>query len=64
MNYRIMEVITYILIMLVAFVAAGRGQTPSDIVAATLILEAGGEYASGSMEAVHEVIINRSLKRS
>ena len=64
MNYRTMEVILYSVILLIAFVAVGKGQTPSDIVAATLILEAGGEYASGSMEAVHEVIINRSLKRS
>jgi spore germination cell wall hydrolase CwlJ-like protein len=64
MNYRTMEVILYIVIMLTAFVVVGKGQTPSDIVAATLILEAGGEYASGSMEAVHEVIVNRSAKRS
>ena len=35
----------------------------SEIVAATLILEAGGEYASGSMEAVNEVIRNRAAKR-
>jgi len=34
------------------------------IVAATLILEAGGEYADGSMESVNEVIVNRSLKRN
>ncbi len=32
----------------------------SEIVAATLILEAGGEYALGSMEAVNEVILNRA----
>ena len=35
----------------------------SEIVAATLILEAGGEYAYGSMQAVHEVILNRAVKR-
>jgi spore germination cell wall hydrolase CwlJ-like protein len=35
----------------------------SEIVAATLILEAGGEYATGSMEAVNEVIRNRAAKR-
>jgi len=35
----------------------------SEIVAATLILEAGGEYTSGSMEAVNEVILNRASKR-
>ena len=33
------------------------------IVASTLILEAGGEYAEGAMEAVNEVIHNRSIKR-
>ena len=41
-----------------------QAATEADIVAATLILEAGGEYAPGSMEAVHEVIRNRSVKRS
>jgi len=35
----------------------------SEIVAATLILEAGGEYSIGSMEAVNEVIRNRAAKR-
>ena len=35
----------------------------SEIVVATLILEAGGEYSTGSMEAVNEVIRNRSAKR-
>ena len=35
----------------------------AEIVACTLILEAGGEYADGSMEAVNEVIINRTIKR-
>ena len=33
------------------------------IIAATLILEAGGEYAKGSMEAVNEVICTRAWKR-
>ena len=37
--------------------------TPRDVVASTLILEAGGEYYTGAMEAVHEVIHNRSMKR-
>jgi spore germination cell wall hydrolase CwlJ-like protein len=40
------------------------GATHQDIVASTLILEAGGEYAEGAMEAVHEVIYNRSIKRN
>ena len=35
----------------------------SEIVAATLIMEAGGEYSTGSMEAVNEVIRNRAAKR-
>ena len=35
-----------------------------DVVASTLILEAGGEYSEGAMEAVHEVIYNRSMKRN
>jgi spore germination cell wall hydrolase CwlJ-like protein len=35
----------------------------TEIVTATLILEAGGEYAEGAMEAVHEVILNRAAKR-
>lgn len=34
-----------------------------EILACTLILEAGGEYAEGAMEAVHEVILNRAAKR-
>jgi len=37
--------------------------TDEDIIASTLILEAGGEYAEGSMEAVYEVICNRAWKR-
>jgi spore germination cell wall hydrolase CwlJ-like protein len=36
----------------------------SDYVAATLILEAGGESDSRAMEAVYEVIVNRSEKRN
>ena len=38
-------------------------QTQSEIVTATLILEAGGEYSEGAMQAVHEVIMNRVAKR-
>jgi spore germination cell wall hydrolase CwlJ-like protein len=36
----------------------------TEIVAATLILEAGGEYHEGSMEAVHEVLVNRANHRN
>jgi spore germination cell wall hydrolase CwlJ-like protein len=35
-----------------------------EIVAATLILEAGGEYHEGAMEAVNEIIVNRAAKRN
>ena len=47
----------------------GEGAQPKtgysdEIVAATLILEAGGEYYDGSMEAVNEVIVNRAAKRN
>ena len=35
----------------------------SEIVAATLILETGGEYTTGSMDAVNEVIRNRAAQR-
>jgi len=44
-------------------IASNLSVNASEIVAATLILEAGGEYASGSMEAVNEVIRNRAAKR-
>lgn len=37
--------------------------TDNDIVVATIILEAGGEYHVGALEGVYEVIINRSKKR-
>jgi|TARA_X000001316_G_C919623_1_gene33723 spore germination cell wall hydrolase CwlJ-like protein len=34
-----------------------------DIVVATIIMEAGGEYKHGALEAVYEVIMNRAKKR-
>jgi len=37
--------------------------TDNEVIASTLILEAGGEYAEGAMSAVHEVILNRADKR-
>ena len=37
--------------------------TDSEIVAATIILEAGGEYAPNALKAVNEVIQNRAIKR-
>ena len=33
-----------------------------DIVISTIILEAGGEYKAGALEAIYEVIINRAKK--
>ena len=35
-----------------------------DIVISTIILEAGGEYKAGALEAIYEVIINRAKKRN
>ena len=37
--------------------------TDAEIVAATIILEAGGEYAPNALKAVNEVIQNRAIKR-
>ena len=50
-----------ILVGFVCFVQADYDQT---IVAATLIMEAGGEYHEGSLEAVYEVIYNRAIKKN
>lgn len=36
----------------------------NDIIAATIILEAGGEYHVGALEAVYEVIMTRAKKRN
>jgi spore germination cell wall hydrolase CwlJ-like protein len=50
---------------IMAFAASdATGATHRDIVASTLILEAGGEYTKGAMESVHEVVYNRSMKRN
>ena len=35
----------------------------NDVVITTIILEAGGEYQVGALEAVYEVIMNRAKKR-
>ena len=37
--------------------------TDKEIIAVTLILEAGGEYKPKSMEAVYEVLYNRAIRR-
>ena len=36
----------------------------NDIVVATIIMEAGGEYYIGSLEAIYEVIMTRAKKRN
>ena len=51
-------------VLMTLAVSDATGATHQDIVATTLILEAGGEYSEGAMEAVHEVIYNRSIKRN
>ena len=51
-------------IFFLALISTAFAYTSDEIIATTLILEAGGEYAIGSMEAVHEVIHNRSIKRN
>jgi spore germination cell wall hydrolase CwlJ-like protein len=50
-------------ILALLFPIMAAAATEREIVAATLILEAGGEYHIGSMEAVHEVIQNRAKSR-
>jgi spore germination cell wall hydrolase CwlJ-like protein len=56
------QILTSVLVLLSIQTLHGKA-TPLEIVAATLIFEAGGEKVAGAMEAVHEVIINRSLSR-
>ena len=58
---KLIIVILGLLIGFVCFVQADYDQT---IVATTLILEAGGEYYEGSLEAVYEVIYNRAIKKN
>lgn len=36
----------------------------NDVIAATIIMEAGGEYHVGALEAVYEVIVTRAKKRN
>ena len=57
------EIALYCTILLLASVLISPAQTSSEIVIATIILEAGGESSAGAMEAVHEIIVNRSAKR-
>ena len=54
-----------LIIIICAITCANPAFSASDaeIVAATIILEAGGEYAPNAMQAVNEVIQNRAIKR-
>ena len=55
---------TFRIILITALTALSNlSANQSEIVTATLILEAGGEHAEGAMQAVHEVILNRAVKR-
>ena len=58
---KILLIILLIMLGFVCFVQADYDQT---IVAATLIMEAGGEYYEGSLEAVYEVIYNGAIKKN
>ena len=60
---RIMKTITLLLLALCS-VSAASAHTDEAIIAATLILEAGGEYTPGAMQAVNEVICTRAWKRN
>lgn len=53
-----------ILFALVVVLTDCRAASDNEIVAATLILEAGGEYEAGALQGVMEVIRNRAVKRS
>jgi spore germination cell wall hydrolase CwlJ-like protein len=53
-------ILVTLIVSCTAFVCADYDQT---VVATTLILEAGGEYDEGSLEAVYEVIHNRAIKK-
>jgi spore germination cell wall hydrolase CwlJ-like protein len=57
------KLIIIILGLLIGFVCFVQADYEQTIVATTLILEAGGEYDEGSLEAVYEVIHNRAIKR-
>ena len=52
-----------ILSLFAIFSTAQASYTDNDVVVATIILEAGGEYKHGALEAVYEVIMNRAEKR-
>lgn len=51
------------IIMFLSVISSGLAYTDTEVVAATLILEAGGEKDPRGMPAVREVISNRATKR-
>ena len=58
-----MRKVLLLLLAIVPELATATTPNEREVVAATLILEAGGEYATGAMEAVMEVVRNRASKR-
>tara|TARA_B100001778_G_C18447227_1_gene565076 strand:+ start:133 stop:627 length:495 start_codon:yes stop_codon:yes gene_type:complete len=61
---KLIIIIGLLILLSVCFVGAESVNYRKVVVATTLILEAGGEYDKGSLEAVYEVIHNRSIKRN
>lgn len=60
------KLIIIISLLIIGFVCFVQGESITyrrAVVATTLILEAGGEYDKGSLEAVYEVIYNRSINK-
>ena len=57
------RLIIAILLVVLGFVCFVQADFDQEVIAATLILEAGGEYDKGAMEAVYEVIHNRAARR-
>ena len=57
------KLIIAILLVLLGFVCFVQADFDQEVVAATLIMEAGGEYDQGALEAVYEVIHTRAQKR-
>jgi spore germination cell wall hydrolase CwlJ-like protein len=58
-----MKTLTLTLLALCFATCSVNAHSDETIIAATLILEAGGEYAEGAMESVYEVICTRAWKR-
>jgi len=58
------KILLIILLAMLGFVCFVQADYDQTIVAATLIMEAGGEYHEGSLDAVYEVIYNRAIKKN